>query len=220
MYCYKAFTNKDAIISPLVFNKEQNLSSGDVVIYEGNEDSKEYQIALHKYNTFYEASHSSFYYPLESYSPSYITAIEIPRSKVGEKIWPKTLKVNTLEDDGEGNIMDGTNFKGIVIYELGLILIFGEVTSPTIQFRSTITILEHQYKCIINPSEFKISQNPTSVSNDNQIKDIFNDKDFSPYITSVGLYNDNRELLAIAKLSHPIPTSKYLDTTIIIKIDD
>ncbi len=220
MYCYKAFTNKDAIISPLVFNKEQILSSGDVVIYKGDEDSKEFQIALHKYNTFYEASHHSYYYPLSDYSPSYITAIEIPRSKVGERIWPKTIEIGSFTDDGEGNIMDGSNFKGVVVYELGLILIFGDASPATIKFYSTITILEHQYKCRIGPSEFKISQNPTSTDSGNVIKDIFNNKDFSPYITSVGLYNDDRELLAVAKLSKPLPTSKYLDTTIIVKMDD
>lgn len=219
MYCYKSFTTKDVIISPLVFNKEQNLSSGDVVIYKGDGDSKEYQIALHKYKTFYQPAHYSHYYPL-SEDPSYITAIEIPRSKVGEKIWPKTIEIGSYVDDGEGNIKIGTTFKGVVIYELGLIIIFENTSPATIKFNSTITILEHQYKCIINPSDFKVSQNPTSLDENSEIKEIFNDKDFSPYITSIGLYNDDRELLAVAKLSKPLPTSKYLDTTIIVKMDD
>ncbi len=42
---------------------------------------------------------------------------------------------------------------------------------------------------------------------------------FNPYITGVGLYNDNKELLAIAKLAKPLPTSTTTDTTILINID-
>ena len=42
---------------------------------------------------------------------------------------------------------------------------------------------------------------------------------FSPYITTVGLYNDNFELLAVGKLAKPIQTSRTTDMTILINID-
>jgi hypothetical protein len=35
----------------------------------------------------------------------------------------------------------------------------------------------------------------------------------------IGLYNDNKELLAVAKLSQPLPVSPTTDTTILINID-
>jgi hypothetical protein len=41
----------------------------------------------------------------------------------------------------------------------------------------------------------------------------------TPYITTVGLYNENQELLAVAKLSQPLPTSRTTDTTIVINLD-
>jgi hypothetical protein len=42
---------------------------------------------------------------------------------------------------------------------------------------------------------------------------------FNPYITTVGLYNNNQELLAVAKLAQPIPISDVTDTNIIINLD-
>ena len=42
---------------------------------------------------------------------------------------------------------------------------------------------------------------------------------FSPYITTVGLYDEQQNLLAIGKLAQPLPSSPTTDTTIIINID-
>jgi hypothetical protein len=42
---------------------------------------------------------------------------------------------------------------------------------------------------------------------------------FSPYITTVGLYNEAQELLAVAKLSQPLPTSRTTDMSILINLD-
>ena len=42
---------------------------------------------------------------------------------------------------------------------------------------------------------------------------------FAPYITTVGLYDDFQNLLAICKLSQPLQTSTTTDTTIIINLD-
>ena len=42
---------------------------------------------------------------------------------------------------------------------------------------------------------------------------------FAPYITTVGLYDENQNLLAIGKLAQPLPTSATTDTTILVNID-
>jgi hypothetical protein len=42
---------------------------------------------------------------------------------------------------------------------------------------------------------------------------------FSPYITTVGLYNNNYELIAVGKLAQPLPTSAVTDTTILINLE-
>ena len=43
--------------------------------------------------------------------------------------------------------------------------------------------------------------------------------EFAPYITTVGLYNDAHELIAVAKLGQPIPKSKTNDMTFVVKFD-
>jgi len=42
---------------------------------------------------------------------------------------------------------------------------------------------------------------------------------FTPYVTTVGLYNDANELIALAKLGKPIPKSQHSDMTFEIKLD-
>ena len=67
------------------------------------------------------------------------------------------------------------------------------------------------------------------VANGQQL-DIFEDEDiklsnnvtgsyFSPYVTTVGLYDEAQNLLAVGKLAQPLPTSPTTDTTILINID-
>jgi hypothetical protein len=38
-------------------------------------------------------------------------------------------------------------------------------------------------------------------------------------VTTVGLYDENQNLLAVGKLSQPLPTSATTDTTILVNID-
>jgi len=90
-----------------------------------------------------------------------------------------------------------------------------------ISFSSSIRIYENQYRCTINENEFQYSLNPTLLSGslDDVYYDFVTGSYFSPYITAVGLYNENNELLAVGKLSNPIPISQYTDTTIVVGFD-
>ena len=110
------------------------------------------------------------------------------------------------------------------------------LTAPNIQcqFSSSFTIYETQYKCTVNPSEFNFSLNETVLSGSSiyyyesssyyqpeggTLSGFATGSEFSPYVTSIGLYNDNQELLAIAKMAKPLPTSPTSDTTIVINLD-
>jgi hypothetical protein len=42
---------------------------------------------------------------------------------------------------------------------------------------------------------------------------------FTPYTTQIGLYNDNNELLAVAKFGKPIMMSPDTDMTFVVKYD-
>ena len=105
----------------------------------------------------------------------------------------------------------------------------------TCSFESTVTIYETQYKCTIRENEFNFSNNPSllsgsiAISNGSgssfpqpgsvKLNDNVTGSYFSPYITTVGLYNNNKELLAVAKLAQPLPVSPTTDTSILINFD-
>ena len=89
-------------------------------------------------------------------------------------------------------------------------------------FESTVTIYETQYKCTVRENEYNFSQNPTLISgssNSGIIYDFATGSFFTPYATTVGLYDNNYNLLAIAKLAQPLPLSAVTDTSIIINLD-
>jgi hypothetical protein len=96
-----------------------------------------------------------------------------------------------------------------------------------ITFSSSISIIEHQYKCMISENEFGYSLNPSlissslgiSQSNNQTYYDFATGSVFDPYITTVGLYNEAIDLIAVGKLSYPVPVSKFCDTTILINFD-
>jgi hypothetical protein len=69
-------------------------------------------------------------------------------------------------------------------------------------------------------SEFNYSENPSFISGSTGelIYDQFIDNP-KVYITTVGLYNDNSELLAVAKLSRPLPKDFTKELLIRVKLD-
>ncbi len=50
-------------------------------------------------------------------------------------------------------------------------------------------------------------------------KDYISNKEFRPYFTTIGLYNENNELVAVAKLANPIKKRRDIDINIIIRFD-
>tara|TARA_R110001632_G_scaffold55132_5_gene135029 strand:+ start:10552 stop:11616 length:1065 start_codon:yes stop_codon:yes gene_type:complete len=90
----------------------------------------------------------------------------------------------------------------------------------SLSFSSSFDIIETQYQTTIKENEFNLSLNPTLITDsEGGVRNFVTSSYFSPYITTVGLYNDNQELLAIGKLSQPLPTSRTTDTNIFINID-
>ena len=90
----------------------------------------------------------------------------------------------------------------------------------TISFMSSYRIYENQYKCTIRENEFNYTQNPSARSGSGEFYYSFvTGSYFSPYVTTIGLYNDNKELLVVGKLFQPIPISLDTDTTFIVNFD-
>ena len=49
--------------------------------------------------------------------------------------------------------------------------------------------------------------------------DFVTGSEFSPFVTTVGLYNESNELVVVGKLPRPLPISLYTDTTFMINFD-
>ena len=65
-----------------------------------------------------------------------------------------------------------------------------------------------------------LTNNDIVLSNDNSTyHDFCTGSYFSPYVTTVGLYNESNELVVVGKFPRPIPISLQTDTTYIINFD-
>jgi len=88
-----------------------------------------------------------------------------------------------------------------------------------VQFNNTIELNSSIYFCRANNNEFNYSSNPTYLSNSQiRVKEKSQDNPLA-YITTVGLYNTNRELMAVAKLSEPLKKSPDTEFTIRVRLD-
>ena len=92
--------------------------------------------------------------------------------------------------------------------------------SYSLAFKGSYPVYTHNYRCKVNESQLNFSQNPTVKSGSlGYLKDFATGSYFHPYVTTVGLYNDSNELIAIGKMGQPIPKSKYMDMTFVVKFD-
>ena len=174
-----------------------------------------------------------------------IGVISIPSKLYGDYIVPNSfilnLPLNNLQitDDGQGNLNVsgsgvGEGYCGNIIYTHGIAIITeGDYLDPlniedivtetnvTCSFSSSMVIYETQYKCTLRENEFNFSLNPSLISGstDGTVYGFVTASYFSPYVTTVGLYDELQNLLAVGKLSQPLPTSATTDTTILVNID-
>jgi len=128
-----------------------------------------------------------------------------------------------------GSVEAGENV-GNIIYPHGMAVLTNQNlplsdistnTDLTCSFSSSYKIFETQYKATIRESEFNFSQNPTIISGstDGTVYDFVTGSFFQPYVTTVGLYDEYQNLLAVGKLSQPYPLSRTTDTTFYINLD-
>ena len=88
------------------------------------------------------------------------------------------------------------------------------------QARRTENVSTSHYFVRANNREFNFSNNPTFVTGSTgQFKNITFERDPRVYITTVGLYDDANELLAVAKVSKPIEKSFDKEVAIKVKLD-
>ena len=88
-----------------------------------------------------------------------------------------------------------------------------------IEFQNTTDLNSTVYFCRAASNEFNYSANPTYLSMSQvRVKEIRSDEPIS-YITTVGLYGDDNELLAVAKLSEPLKKTPSNEFTLRVRLD-
>jgi hypothetical protein len=99
----------------------------------------------------------------------------------------------------------------------------GRTDGFSARFKSTTTFYEHEIVCKIRKNEYNFTQNPTIIEGNvptfDKIKDFATSSFFNPYFTTIGLYNDKYELIAIAKMSSPLEKRDDVDMNVIIRFD-
>ena len=93
-------------------------------------------------------------------------------------------------------------------------------TVDDINFNNTTELNSTIYFCRANNTEYNYSANPTYLSS-SEIRVKGNNPMADPvsYITTVGLYSPDNELLAVAKLSEPLKKSPSNEVTLRVRLD-
>ena len=190
-----------------------------------------------------------------------LVALPLSQIQYGEGIKPKTVTLldkttnKTYTDDGYSNLLDsGSNVAGNIFYDRGLIVLTRDVVSGSVMgsfslsYRSTKTIFENEIFISVLENEFNVSQNPTAVDWDSDMrygkiklhsftssldptkKGGFADYEYSssidrtgsfiaPFITTIGLYDEQLNMVAVAKLPQPIKSLPDYPVNFIIRFD-
>ena len=87
------------------------------------------------------------------------------------------------------------------------------------QFNNTTELNSTIYFCRANHNEFNYSSNPTYLSASQiRLKNVDSDQP-AAYITTVGMYSSDNELLATAKLSEPLKKTPENEMILRVRID-
>ena len=139
-----------------------------------------------------------------------------------------TSEISTLKDRNEGGGLLQTNVVGQVFDKKGFIVISTPdyrynnlITSAyTASYQSTVTLYEMSTLCRVSAGEFNTTRNHSAlVENNDQYLNYLTGSNFSPYITTIGLYNSVGQLLAVAKLGQPIKKRDNVDMNFFVRLD-
>jgi hypothetical protein len=196
----------------------------------------------------YEAygTNAASYTPVPSSS---VYVISISQNLFGETIVPSSfsfvINMTSSYDDGKGNLIVSQSGQGAIVgkifYDKGIAIY--KTTSPItnggisltgvsipsasisrIDFTSTVQLYEHSLRVVLEPTEFtKTYSNPTisTPASGSTVTPfgLMNSKQLFPYVTTIGFYNSNNELVAVAKPSVPVQRTPDMPQTFIVKFD-
>ena len=147
---------------------------------------------------------------------------------------------DTFSDTGRVyNIVDGSsNKKGLLYPDAGILILTGSISNPdaalgtgaenytklhgdisSFTLRSEETVTSNYVFVRARNSEFNYSNNPSNITGSGELRHGTMVDTPQAYISTVGLYNDKNDLLAVAKLSRPLLKDFTKEALLRIKLD-
>jgi len=158
---------------------------------------------------------------------------------------PVSLNIGDYYDSGSGELIQRRtgDTVGAILYDDGMFVVTGStltgivMTVTSLQYKATVQHTTLNVFCKCKPDQLNYTLNPTSF--DNTILGDYNKEpftastsastyrseftvsglNFSPYITKVGVYDDDNNLLAVASLSKAIKKPTDIPISFWLKID-
>jgi len=121
-----------------------------------------------------------------------------------------------------------TNKVGNIFYDQGMIiyspyqneLVSASFTKDfTLSYKSSLDIEQLKYYINVPMNDFNTSTNPSLYDITGSLASFATGSDFNPYITTIGLYDTNYNLVAVAKLGAPIPKRNDIDLNFEVRFD-
>lgn len=210
---YRTFQNiKGDYLSQSYYSKSSAVFSPNSFVQSGQ------KVTINRLRNIY---FSSSFYKSENYSSasimqntsSFCHILSIPNVVVGSGIKPGSLSVGKMpfRDDGLGGMYSGSVLVGCVFYEYG-VAVFGTKVNEvdfvqnqaiSVKFSSTINTPMNVYMCEAPKSMLNFSLNPSYSVLSGTKNEITTEKP-QTFITTIALYDENYEMVGVAKVANPI----------------
>lgn len=142
------------------------------------------------------------------YNDLYIENVLYP--KVVSNIYNETVSITAIDAaafDPNLNFID---------YGKGIVKVVDGISGNiNVKYSSGISIDEKTFICELKRNEYNDTTNPTAYLSLTSYVANYT----TPFLTSIGIYDNDNNLLAIAKFGSPIKLSNKIDTIFKIKLD-
>lgn len=198
------------------------------------------KIAINRLRTIYARNQfkkpqnyeSSSVYNSSIATSQYMNIFNIPQVFYGSHIKPNTVSLfyisggnkYEMEDDGLGGLYSGSQLLGFVFYSHGIVYTGHEApkvnTNISLTFKSVYKIPMTMYVCTVPRGALNFSNNPSYTQFlTSSLKYEITTKQPKTYITSIGLYDQDYQLLGIAKVSTPVLCEEDLGMVFRLKLN-
>jgi hypothetical protein len=127
---------------------------------------------------------------------------------------------------------NGSPYVGNIFYSIGIATITNPkhqyIAQPgnglfNVDFKSLHPIYENEYMCTVDSQDYNytnnISTRKTKSDQSPLLANFATSSLFHPYVTTIGLYDEDNNLLVVGKLGQPVRMNEEADTTFVLRWD-